>query len=110
MFELVCAHAETHSGIVQSLLEPVMVELDSSQHELMSTQSGLIEHIGFRVEPFGDKSYLVRGVPQSYLRVIQPLASLRCWIEWLKEEVLKLGKCEQRIRLHAMALSEQGKS
>ncbi|MDP7578038.1 MAG: DNA mismatch repair endonuclease MutL [SAR202 cluster bacterium] len=65
LFEMVCAHAETHSGIVQSLLEPVMVELDSYQHELMSAQSGLIEHIGFRVEPFGDKSYLVRGVPQS---------------------------------------------
>lgn len=64
LFEIVCTDAETNSGIVQSLMEPVMVEMASHQNELMFTQSNLIEHIGFRVEPFGDKSYLVRGVPR----------------------------------------------
>lgn len=64
LFEIVCSNAESNPGIVQSLMEPVMVEMGSHQNELMSTHSDLIEHIGFRVEPFGEKSYLVRGVPR----------------------------------------------
>ena len=63
LFERVSSDADDSSADVQSLLEPVVVELDVRQNELVETQGELLEHIGFRVEPFGDRARLVRGVP-----------------------------------------------
>ena len=48
---------------VQSLLEPVTVELDPEQEELLTRQQELIGRLGFLVEPFGGRAYLLRGVP-----------------------------------------------
>lgn len=63
MFEKVRAQAASGTPEVQSLLEPAVVELDARKMELILTQSDAISGMGFVLEPFGDSSVILRGVP-----------------------------------------------
>ena len=63
MFERVVARAAEGSPDVQSLLEPVVVELDDVAYELVTTQSEVISGMGFVLEEFGGTSVVVRAVP-----------------------------------------------
>ncbi len=63
MFERTVARAAEGSPDVQSLLEPIVVELDDSAFELVTTQSEVISGMGFVLEPFGGTSVVVRAVP-----------------------------------------------
>jgi DNA mismatch repair protein MutL len=46
------------------LLQPQPAELTPSQEEMMRTHGDLLNQYGFIIEPFGDRSYLVRAVPE----------------------------------------------
>ena len=63
MFERVAARAAEGSPDVQSLLEPLVVELDDVAFELVTTQSEVISGMGFVLEQFGGTSVVVRAVP-----------------------------------------------
>ena len=63
VFERVMAEALSRTPQTQSLLEPVTVEMNAQQQELLQSQQGLVSNLGFHVEPFGDAAYLLRGVP-----------------------------------------------
>ncbi len=63
LFERVTTEAKTGPRDVQNLLDPVTVEVDPEQGEVADQQADLLVHHGFRVEPFGGQTYLVRGVP-----------------------------------------------
>ena len=63
VFERVRSSLASAPPDVQSLLEPVTVELDPEQEELLTRQQELIGRLGFLVEPFGGRAYLLRGVP-----------------------------------------------
>ena len=63
VFERVRADADSRTPLVQSLLEPVTVSLDAAQTELAASHHDLISRLGFVVEPFGDSTFLIRGVP-----------------------------------------------
>lgn len=63
MFEKVRAQADAGTPEVQSLLEPTVVELDARKMELILAQSDTISGMGFVLEPFGDSSVILRGVP-----------------------------------------------
>ena len=63
VFERVRADAVSRSSQVQSLLEPVTVELNPRQQELLESQKELIARVGFHVEAFGGQTILLRGVP-----------------------------------------------
>ena len=63
MFEKVRAQAAAGTPEIQSLLEPTVVELDSAKMELILTQSDAMSGMGFLLEPFGDNSVILRGVP-----------------------------------------------
>ena len=63
MFEKVRAQAAAGTPEIQSLLEPAVVELDARKMELVLTQSEAISGMGFLLEPFGDSSVILRGVP-----------------------------------------------
>lgn len=55
----------------QSLLEPVLVELSEAHKEFLNEHSQILISLGMVIEPFGDSTYLLRGVPPS-LGDIQP--------------------------------------
>ena len=63
LFERVRAQAASGPPAVQSLLEPEVVELDARQSELVGAHRELLAQLGFQIEPFGDRTLLVRGVP-----------------------------------------------
>ncbi len=46
------------------LLQPQPAELTASQEEMVRANGDLLTQYGFIVEPFGDRSYLVRAVPE----------------------------------------------
>ena len=48
---------------VQGLLEPVTLEVNPRQEEVLKSHSEDLAEFGFSIEPFGDRTYLVRAVP-----------------------------------------------
>ena len=48
---------------VQGLLEPVTFEIEPKQEEVLKSHYESLAEFGFSIEPFGDRTYLVRAVP-----------------------------------------------
>lgn len=48
---------------VQGLLEPVTIEINAQQEGLLKSRGNILAHFGFTIEPFGERTYLVRSVP-----------------------------------------------
>jgi len=63
VFERVRAEAMAGNPRVQSLLEPLLVELDPAQKELIDSHGDTLASLGFATEPFGVSAFLLRGVP-----------------------------------------------
>ena len=63
LFERVVAQARDASPQVQALLEPAVVHLDPGQAELVEGHGDLFNRLGFQIESFGERAFLVRGVP-----------------------------------------------
>ncbi len=57
-------HQSSHQEVeVQGLLEPVTLEVNPKQDEVLKSQYENLAEFGFSIEPFGDRTYLVRAVP-----------------------------------------------
>jgi len=57
-------HQRSHQAIeVQGLLEPVAFEVNPRQDEALKAHYENLAEFGFSIEPFGDRTYLVRAVP-----------------------------------------------
>ena len=63
LFEKVRGEVADRTPQAQALLEPVAVELSPSQEELVRVNMGLLERYGFILEPFGERTYLLRSLP-----------------------------------------------
>ena len=63
LFEKVSREVAEAAPQSQALLEPVSTELSPSQEELVQANMGLLERYGFSLEPFGERTYLVRALP-----------------------------------------------
>ena len=63
LFERVSRDVASRSPQIQALLEPVPVELSPGQEELLRANLELLDDHGFLIEPFGDRSYLLRALP-----------------------------------------------
>jgi len=48
---------------VQGMLEPLAVELSPQQEQAMTACGDLLNELGFTIEPFGERTCLVRAVP-----------------------------------------------
>ncbi|MFC1943235.1 DNA mismatch repair endonuclease MutL, partial [Chloroflexota bacterium] len=57
-------HQASHQEIeVQGLLEPVTLEVNPKQDAVLKSHYENLAEFGFSIEPFGDRTYLVRTVP-----------------------------------------------
>ena len=63
LYERVFREAADRDTQVQALLQPVSVELAPEQEELLQANLDLLESYGYLLEPFGERTYLVRGIP-----------------------------------------------
>lgn len=48
---------------VQGLLEPMNIEFSPREEETLRCNMDLVAEFGFSIEPFGDRSYLIRAIP-----------------------------------------------
>ncbi len=64
LFERVREESRSHGSEAQALMEPVTVDLEPSQTEVMESNLELFTKVGFRAEVFGAGSYVLRAVPR----------------------------------------------
>lgn len=63
VFEKVKEQRSKNEIEVQGLLEPVPFEVTPQQEVVMKSRHQALAEFGFSLEPFGDRTYLVRSVP-----------------------------------------------
>ena len=63
LFEQINQQRSQQEIEVQGLLEPVTVEVNPRQGEVLKSHYESLAEFGFSIEPFGDRTYLVRAVP-----------------------------------------------
>ena len=63
LFEKVSREVANRTPQSQALLEAVAVELTPGQEEMVQAGMELMERYGFILEPFGERTYLLRAVP-----------------------------------------------
>lgn len=77
--------AQRQSIASQALLEPLAVTLPPSSARLLEEQLPVLGSLGFRVEPFGPGTFLVRSVPDLLVNG-DPAAALRVLVEDFEED------------------------
>ena len=63
MFERIKADAASGEPQSQSLMEPLTIELNPIQQELVETHQQVFANLGLLLEPFGGNVYVIRAVP-----------------------------------------------
>jgi DNA mismatch repair protein MutL len=69
----------------QALLEPVAIDLPPANARQIEDQLPLLASLGFQVEHFGGRSFLVRAIP-ALLAGSDPAAALRVLVEDFEED------------------------
>jgi DNA mismatch repair protein MutL len=103
LFEEINAHAAPAEG--QGLLTPVTVELTPPQEELLLRCGDALSELGFELETFGPRAYLIRSVP-SYLGEGDPRDAVLAYLDRLgseegvdaRERVAKSMSCHAAVR------------
>lgn len=81
----------------QTLLESVQVEFSPAAADLLEEKIPLLNSLGFRVEPFGPHTFVVRAIP-SLLGDISPTEALRSVVQELEVDESPLDeKIEEKI-------------
>jgi len=63
LFEKIKQQRSQQEIEVQGLLEPVAFEVNPKEEEVLKSHYQKLAEFGFSIEPFGDRTYLVRAVP-----------------------------------------------
>ncbi|HAV10261.1 MAG TPA: DNA mismatch repair endonuclease MutL [Dehalococcoidia bacterium] len=63
LFEKILKQRTERAVDVQGLLDPITIEMNPRQDNVMKRNGDLLSQFGFMVDTFGDRTYLVRAVP-----------------------------------------------
>jgi len=63
LFDRIMAQRSGKKPDAQGMLEPLSVELSPAQEAALSQSGALLAELGFTLEPFGERTCLVRAVP-----------------------------------------------
>jgi DNA mismatch repair protein MutL len=81
----------------QALLTPAVVELPAASARLLEEQLTVLEHLGFRIDPFGSNTFQVRAMPALFAKA-EPSAALRALVEDFEEDEAPLqNEIEARV-------------
>ena len=97
MFEKIMAQRVQRKVEIQGLLEPLTVELNAKQRERLNSRGEALAQFGIEIEPFGDRTYLVRAMP-AMLKVEEVAEAVREILDSLEEDDAT-AKWEERIAL-----------
>jgi len=79
LYEKLMKRLDTKEGLTQTLVAPIVVTLSGREMDVLKENAEIFKKIGFRFEPFGDKEYIINGVPADFLN----LASRELFLEML---------------------------
>ncbi len=85
LYEEVLARRQRSEPVSQGLLAPVPVELSPAQEALLREARESLEVNGFRLEPFGQRGYLLRAVP-ALLGKEEPTAALLAVLDRMAQD------------------------
>jgi len=94
LFEQLMAQHSRDNVPAQSLLEPVNVVLPPEKSRLLEEQLPILEHLGFKVEPFGPNTLTVRAIPALLLGG-DPEAALNVLVEDFEEDESPLASAKE---------------
>ncbi len=81
LYEKIMNSLREKKGITQTLAAPIVVTLSAREVETLNEYKNSFLDIGFTIEPFGDKEYIITGVPGDFL----DLASKDLFLDMLDE-------------------------
>jgi DNA mismatch repair protein MutL len=96
MFENILAQRAQRKVEIQGLLEPLTIELNTRQTEQLNSRGELLTQFGIEIEPFGDRTYLIRAIP-AMLKVEKVAEVVREILDSPEEDAA--AKWEERIAL-----------
>lgn len=70
LYEKLMKRLREQSGVTQNLAAPIVVTLTGREMETLREHREVFERIGFRLEPFGDREYILNGVPADFLDLV----------------------------------------
>jgi len=97
LFEQVMAQRSQQEMEVQGLLEPVTLEVNPKQDQVLKLHYQDLAEFGFSIEPFGNRTYLVRAVPL--------LLHDKDWAEMLRESLDSLSEAGSTSSGESVAMS-----
>lgn len=115
LFERVKTEALASAPQVQGLMEPATIPLEHRQSELLEAHADLIRQMGFEVEPFGGRAYILRGVSrliaegdpaQSFIDVLDLMAEGGGFESWEDRAAYSIA-CHGAIRAGKTLTAEE---
>ena len=115
-YEQVVNHESNHMH-TQELISPVILNLSRSENEILTSVLSVLQEEGFIIDPFGQCSWCVRGVPEILGRYEDPetVTELIGSILFedknhvrLKERVIRLVACRSAVKAGVILTPEQG--
>lgn len=67
LYEKLMRRLGSKTGLTQNLAAPVVVTLSGREMDILAEYKDTFCKIGFQFEPFGDKEYIITGVPADFL-------------------------------------------
>jgi DNA mismatch repair protein MutL len=89
MYEQITAQKANRGIVVQEMLEPYSLEVMPQQDEMLKSDIGKLQEFGFVIEPFGERTYLVRVIP-AVLKDGDWLEALREIMDSLREKTTNI--------------------
>lgn len=69
LYEKLMKQLSEKEGLTQNLAAPIVISLSEREAEILMENKAVFERLGFRIEHFGEKDYLITGVPADFLNV-----------------------------------------
>ena len=104
LYEQLTAQKASRGIQVQGMLEPYSFEVTPQQDEILKAGKGNLRDFGFTIEPFGERTYLVRVIPAvlgdgNWLEALREiLDTLRDKTTDVEDNIIKSLACHSAVR------------